>query len=170
MLYSIFPSTSVCSSSLLRANLSTCKEGILDEALKLIVNHRLRGNEWEEADQSTSQLTDRDQTILCPQYDTMDGQAPTGKYASLFTFTSNRYNITPTARKPVRNEQAPVNYEDALVWEDVKQSGFVFWYRNKTVYTRLALRMGMVGRTSETSSIIYCIFFPVQCKGSLLVD
>ena len=83
MLYSIFPSTAVCSSSLLRANLSTCKEGIRDEALKLIVNHRLRGNEWKETDQSTSKLTSNDPILLCPQYDTMDGQTPTGKYITL---------------------------------------------------------------------------------------
>ena len=152
MLYSIFSSTSVCSSSLLRATLSTCKEGLLDESLKLIVNHRLRGNEWEEADQSASRLASDDPITLCPQYDTMDGKAPTGKYASLFTFTSNRYNITPTARKPVRNEPTPVNYEDALIWEDVKRSGLVFWCRNKTVYMRLALRMGMVSTTNKIIS------------------
>lgn len=153
MMYNIFSETAVCSSSLLRATLSTCQEGLLEESLKLIVSHRLQGNPWDTKDHEKEEY-EHGGILAVPQYDTMDGSAPQGKYAALFTFTCNRYNTTSSSlslssssfyRNPSRNEPPPVNYEDALIWEDVRRSGLVFWYRNKPLFMRLALRMAMVG-------------------------
>ena len=122
----------------MRACLSNSKDALLSEALKLIVQFRLRGSEDDDIDDARE-----DDLDSVPEYVTLDSDAPSGKYASLFMFTSNRYHYTPTGKRQTKTT-VPVNYEDAVVWEDVKRSGLVFWYHNKQLYSHLALKMAMV--------------------------
>ena len=139
MVHSVFSPVSICSSAILRACLSNSKDALMSEALKLIVQFRLRGSEDDDIDDAREE--DEDTSI--PEYVTLDSDAPSGKYASLFTFTSNWYHYTPTVKRQPKMTM-PVNYEDAVVWEDVKRSGLVFWYHNKQLYSHLALRIAMV--------------------------
>ena len=115
----------------------------MSEALKQIVQFRLRGSEDDDIDDAREE----DESSSVPEYVTLDSDAPSGKYASLFTFTSNRYHYTPTVKRQTKTT-VPVDYEDAVIWEDVKRSGLVFWYRNKQLYSRLALKIAMVGSRS----------------------
>ena len=137
MINSVFSPTSVCSSGVLRACLSNSNDALMKESLQEIVHYRLHGREadYNEEDIQESSMS---------AYTTIDDSAATGKYAALFTFTSNRYHYTPL-KSPCSVSTVPENYEDALIWEDVKRSGLVFWYRNKSVFTHLALRIAMVG-------------------------
>jgi singapore isolate B (sub-type 7) whole genome shotgun sequence assembly, scaffold_27 len=108
----------------------------MKEALQEIVHHRIHGRDvdcQEEVPKST----------ITP-YSTIDDSEHTGKYAALFTFTSNRYHYTPL-KCTASVTSASENYEDSLLWEDVRRSGLVFWNRNRTVFSHLALRIAMVG-------------------------
>ena len=86
MVHSVFSPVSICSSAILRACLSNSKDALMSEALKLIVQFRLRGSEDDDIDDAREE--DEDTSI--PEYVTLDSDAPSGKYASLFTFTSNQ--------------------------------------------------------------------------------
>ena len=135
MIHSVFPSTSVCSSGILRACLSNSKDALMKETLQEIVQNRIHGRDVtspEDASEST-----------VSSYSMTDDSEHTGKYAALFTFTSNRYKYTPV-KKIASVSSVSENYEDCLLWDDIRRSGLVFWNRNRTVFCHLALRIAMV--------------------------
>lgn len=136
----------------------------MSEALKLIVQFRLRGSEDDDIDDAREE----EESNSVPEYVTLDSDAPSGKYASLFTFTSNRYHFTPTVKRQAKMAM-PVNYEDAVVWEDVKRSGLVFWYHNKQLYSHLALKIAMVGFTQLVQEVepIQALKESVRCRSLL---
>lgn len=64
------------------------------------------------------------------------------KYRQLFTFSSNRYNITIQNETPsVEHIEDPLQY---VIWSDIRAIGLPLWYVNKPLYIKLALKMGMV--------------------------
>lgn len=135
----VFPMTSIPYSALLYSALSNSKETIFSEALTLMVEARLGiQNEalcYEEIE--TSSETPTELYIPITSEENINN-----KYRELFTFTSNRYNIT-VQRKPETITKIE-NSRNHVVWKDLREMGLPLWNKNSQLYTELALKMGMV--------------------------
>lgn len=131
------PLQSLPSTAFLHAALSNCKDTLLTEALLLMIESRLSiQNEALIFNASSTKDTSSSDLIVSIQPDVED------KYRDLFTFTSNRYNITVKPQVPsvTRIE----DYRSYVVWKDVRSIALPLWYVNQSVYTELALKIGMV--------------------------
>lgn len=133
----IIPLQALPSSAFLHAALSNCKDTLLTEALLLMIESRLSiQNEALIFNASSVKDTSSSDIVVSIQPDVED------KYRELFTFTSNRYNISVKPQVPsvTRIE----DYRSYVVWKDVRSIALPLWYVNQSVYTELALKIGMV--------------------------
>ena len=130
--------------ALLFASFSNSKDTLMNEALTLLTKARLGFSTTPQPSTKSASITTVQSTVAVD--DGSGYSACSDRYKFLFTFTSNRSNLTATSTQlpvseTIHEDEDMMQY---VTWEEVRRSGLVLWCKSQVMFTKLALRIASV--------------------------